>query len=140
MKRSGLFKRLAIIGAVSFGLLLLAAGVLFAVYHEARPQIEATSVNEADAFARKIAKAVNIEAWDNTGAVQWTFAGKHQHPLAERIEGGTHIGKPGFTAHGGHHQRRQHRSLRCERHVGAVGMPALIAFHEFEGLIIGVGQ
>ena len=33
----------------------------------------------ADALAHQIEKAINKDAWDRTGAVQWTFFGKDQH-------------------------------------------------------------
>lgn len=41
---------------------------------------------EADTLARRLAQAVNTEAWDRTGAVHWTFADKRHH-LWDRSRG-----------------------------------------------------
>ncbi len=51
----------------------------------------------ADTFALKMMQAVNVEAWNNTGAISWTFAGKNQHlwdrarSLAQVISGDTKV-------------------------------------------------
>ncbi|MEZ4472426.1 MAG: hypothetical protein R3F60_16855 [bacterium] len=53
--------------------LLLAAGLLLAAPPTGTPG------PEADALARRMEAAVDVTAWQATGAVQWTFAGKRHH-------------------------------------------------------------
>ncbi len=57
--------------------LLILAGGLYWWNNEAIPQGKTGA--EADALAKKIMQAVNVEAWNATGAVSWTFAEKRQH-------------------------------------------------------------
>ena len=52
---------------------LLAAGLLLAAPPTGTPG------PEADALARRMEAAVDVAAWQATGAVQWTFAGKRHH-------------------------------------------------------------
>lgn len=70
-----IFKRLLqFIGALLV-LLLVAFGVLYAMYNTPLP--EGQTGAEAEALREKIYKAVNKEAWDRTRYVQWTFMGWH---------------------------------------------------------------
>lgn len=62
---------------LGLGVLGLSLGVTLWLIHEPLP--EGRSGPEADALALRLEKAVNIEAWRDTGAVQWTFAGRHEH-------------------------------------------------------------
>jgi len=57
---------------LSLVLLLLIAGFFIS---ESRPEANATP--EADELAQKMMTAVNTNAWDSTGVIQWTFAGMH---------------------------------------------------------------
>lgn len=43
-----------------------------------KPLPQGRSGPDADALARTIQQAVNLTAWENTGAVRWTFA-NHRH-------------------------------------------------------------
>ncbi len=43
------------------------------------PLPQGTTGPDADALARQMVDAVNHEAWAQTGAVRWTFSGKHEH-------------------------------------------------------------
>lgn len=54
-----------------------AVGALFFFFDEPLPAGEPGP--RADALARRLAAAVNTDAWERTGAVRWTFAGRHQH-------------------------------------------------------------
>ncbi|MFK7928625.1 MAG: hypothetical protein AB8H79_10590, partial [Myxococcota bacterium] len=63
-------------GALFFGGLAVCLGGLFFL-HESHP-VSAPSA-EADALAREMIAAVHADAWENTGAVSWTFAGYHEH-------------------------------------------------------------
>lgn len=58
-----------------FGLIILAAVVAGLIYNEPLPK--GKEGPEADALAHKMLTAIDKAAWDTTGAVQWTFAGKH---------------------------------------------------------------
>jgi hypothetical protein len=53
-----------------------AFGVVWLVYHEPRPEGRPEG---ADALARRMEEAANVEAWARTGAVQWNMAGRHEH-------------------------------------------------------------
>ncbi len=61
---------------ISVGILLLIGGGLFWWSNESVPQ--GKEGPEADALAKKMMKAVNVEAWNETGAVSWTFGGRRQ--------------------------------------------------------------
>jgi len=61
--------------SLAFLLLMGALGGLIA--HEARPLGHVGPA--ADALARRIEAAVNLEAWERTLAVRWTFAGRNRH-------------------------------------------------------------
>lgn len=47
------------------------------ILHEPRPRGDLGP--EADALASRMEEAVNVEAYERTGAIRWTFAGDHQH-------------------------------------------------------------
>lgn len=87
-------KTLKIIGFV-FAALLLAGLITAWLANEPRP--EGRAVAEADALARKMQKAINIEAWDNTRFVRWSFPGGHDYVwdkkagLVQVIWGGTEV-------------------------------------------------
>jgi hypothetical protein len=51
--------------------------VVLLLVHEPLP--EGREGPEADALAQRLERAVNIEAWHGTGAVRWSFAGRHDH-------------------------------------------------------------
>lgn len=69
-------KTLKIIGLVFAALLLIGLAAAW-IAHEPRP--EGTSNAEADEMARKMQQAVNIEAWENTRLVRWSFPGGHDY-------------------------------------------------------------
>lgn len=70
--------RRLLLGAAA--LLLVSAGGCFAALSDPLPTPAAgTSAEDADALAREIERAVGAEAWAQTGAVQWTFAGRNEH-------------------------------------------------------------
>ena len=54
---------------------LLGLVVLGYSLHDPRP--DGQPGPEADALARSMESAVNKEAWDRTGAVRWSFFGRH---------------------------------------------------------------
>jgi hypothetical protein len=57
-------------------LLLVLAGAYLA-YSEPRPEGEMGPA--ADALARDMMQAVNVDAWHRTGAVRWSFRGQRHH-------------------------------------------------------------
>lgn len=69
-------KVLAWIGGV---LAVLVVGIVVAglIAHEPRP--EGVRGPEAEAYAERMERAVDLDAWARTGAVRWTFAGAHEH-------------------------------------------------------------
>lgn len=67
-------------GAI-LGFLIIAALVAGLIINESLP--EGKEGPEADALARKMLDAINKDAWDTTGVVQWTFADIH-HFLWDR--------------------------------------------------------
>jgi hypothetical protein len=69
-------KTLKIIGIVFAALILLALGAAWLVNE---PLPEGTANVEADALARKMQQAVNVEAWNNTRFVRWSFPGGHDY-------------------------------------------------------------
>ena len=74
MRRLGkIAKWVAIVLVVLTGGLIVTGWIL----HEPRPRGEPGP--EADALASRMEEAVNVEAWERTGAVRWTFAGTHEH-------------------------------------------------------------
>jgi hypothetical protein len=64
-----------IAGAV--GVLLTLCALTFLWLHEPLPS--AAPSPEADALARQIASSVDTTAWSETGAIEWTFAGRTTH-------------------------------------------------------------
>ncbi len=74
---------LVILGS-TLGLLIAAIGIGFAVLRHALPPHAAGPA--ADELARSVERAVAKEAWDRTGAVRWTFLGRHEH-LWDRSRG-----------------------------------------------------
>lgn len=58
-------------------LLLLTLALLLLVEREPRPQGQAGP--EAEARVARIEAAIDLPAWKRTGAVAWTFSGRHEH-------------------------------------------------------------
>lgn len=63
--------------AIVLGSLLAVALIAGLILHEPRPEGE--SGPAAEALARKMLEAINIEAWDTTRYVKWNFAGMHEY-------------------------------------------------------------
>lgn len=59
------------------GALGLAIAIAAAALHEPRP--EGAPGPEAEAYAGRMERAVDLEAWARTGAVRWRFPGGHEH-------------------------------------------------------------
>jgi hypothetical protein len=57
--------------------ILLAIAAIFIFVHEKLP--EGGEFKAADELAREMLLAVNDSAWQQTGAVAWTFMGSHEH-------------------------------------------------------------
>ena len=64
---------------ILMALLVLAALVAIGYVIIDEPLPEGKSVPRADALAKKMLRAVNDDAWQETVAVQWTFPGGHEH-------------------------------------------------------------
>ena len=62
---------------IVLGVLVVAVGVALVAVHEPRPQ--GAEGEDAEALARRMEGAVNLDAWARTGAVRWTFAGRNEH-------------------------------------------------------------
>lgn len=58
---------------------VIVAGLVAAALLAHEPRPEGRSGAEADALARQLEGAVDVEAWERTGAVAWTFAGRNEH-------------------------------------------------------------
>jgi len=76
-RRRPLWQRLLAWLALGIGLLVLAFGIAGAVANEPRPH--PLPSDEADQLAHALERAVNVEAWERTGAVRWSFAGKRSY-------------------------------------------------------------
>lgn len=79
--------RLVRIVKIVLGLLLVGVvglGIAAIVLDEPRPQGE--SGPEADALARRVMAAANVEAWGGVRAIKWTFGGRRDH-LWDRSRG-----------------------------------------------------
>lgn len=70
-------RKLTLLVLALLGALLITLGVGRAALSRPLPSGEPTA--EADAAARALIAAVDGEAWARTGAVTWTFAGRHTH-------------------------------------------------------------
>ena len=66
---------------VALGILVVLSGVIFALVNEPRPQGASgpEAAARAEALARRMEEAVALAAWERTGAVRWTFAGRNAH-------------------------------------------------------------
>lgn len=70
-------KRVLIGGALV--VLLLVGGVGAWLYSRNEPRPVGVAGPAADELARRMERAVNIEAWGRTGAVRWRFGGNNSH-------------------------------------------------------------
>ena len=61
-------------GAIVLGILLVGLVIAYFYTNEDRPK--GVEGPQAEALAQKMLKAINDEAWQQTGAAGWTFAGK----------------------------------------------------------------
>lgn len=59
--------------------LLLGLVIVVALFIEQEPTPPGAPGPEAEALADRIEQAVNLKAWERTGAVKWSFNGRHQH-------------------------------------------------------------
>jgi len=64
------------IGAILLSV-IVAVAITAAIVNEPRPA--GRPGPQADALAATFERAVDIEAWERTKAVRWTFAGRHRH-------------------------------------------------------------
>ena len=67
---------LKILAAVLFGAVIVLMGV---AYFSSEPRPEGVPGAAADALAAKMEAAVHKDAWDRTGAVQWSFFERHHY-------------------------------------------------------------
>lgn len=88
MARGGNRRRWLRWAAIALGVAVLGCVVTGLVLHRPRP--EGGEGEAADALARRMQQAVELEAWERTGAVQWTFAGSREH-LWDRERGLTRV-------------------------------------------------
>jgi hypothetical protein len=70
--RTVLIVLLSLVGVIAVAI----GGLVVALRH---PLPQGVAGPAADDLARAVERAVNKTAWDRTGAVRWTFRGKHQH-------------------------------------------------------------
>jgi hypothetical protein len=80
-------KALAVFGVVA-GVLAVALAIAYVVLDEPRPVGREGA--DAEALAARMERAVNVAAWEQTGAVRWTFAGQNEH-LWDRARGFTRV-------------------------------------------------
>lgn len=69
-------KLLRILVLVILSIVVIAA---LAVFILDKPKPNGVEANEADVLAKEMLAAVNINAWNNTNYVQWTFANTHHY-------------------------------------------------------------
>lgn len=72
-----------VLGAIA-GALAVALAIAYVVLDEPRPVGREGA--DAEALAAQMERAINLAAWERTGAVRWTFAGKNEH-LWDRARG-----------------------------------------------------
>lgn len=76
VRSAAMRKVLKVIGFVVLGLVVAVVGVGLSC-HKGRPTGQAGPA--ADEMARSVEKMVEREAWERTGAISWTFAGRRSH-------------------------------------------------------------
>ena len=76
-KSSSTLRRLGIGCAATLLIAVVAAFILFKSFDKSLPTGEVGPA--ADEMARAMMTAANIDAWHQTGAVEWDFAGRQQH-------------------------------------------------------------
>lgn len=72
-----MMRRLAKLFVALVVLLVLGLGMARVALNAPRP--EATPGADGDALAERVRAAVNAQAWEQTGAVTWVFAGRNRH-------------------------------------------------------------
>lgn len=73
-KKRYFLPKILLIIAVSF---IAIAGIALWIANESLPEGVENAI--ADSLAREMMAAVNVEKWQQTGAISWTFAGRHAH-------------------------------------------------------------
>ncbi len=73
--RQRLKRALRVLGVV-LGACLLSGVIAGAVMHRSRPT---ASGADPEPLAARVEAAIDLPAWQRTGAVRWTFAGRHRH-------------------------------------------------------------
>ncbi|MEM1203668.1 MAG: hypothetical protein AAGN66_10605 [Acidobacteriota bacterium] len=76
-KKSSLARRLGLGCLILLTLALVGGCITLRVLDKPRPQAEVGP--QADATAERMMAAVDVEAWQRTGAVTWDFGGRQQH-------------------------------------------------------------
>ena len=72
-----MLKKIAKWGLIGLGILILAGVIMSFALSEPIP--EGKKGPEAEALAQKILKAINFEAWEQTGMISWVFIGRHSY-------------------------------------------------------------
>jgi len=72
-----MLRKILLISAVTIGIFICLGIVGCFILSEPMPNV--TPSKAADALAEKMLEAVNKPAWDSTGVIAWTFAGRHHY-------------------------------------------------------------
>lgn len=59
--------------------IVLIISVFYFATNESKPELKIETVAEADELAHKMLRAIDIEAWDTTKIVQWSFKSLHHY-------------------------------------------------------------
>ncbi len=62
-----------------FVFIVVCLAVFYFATNESKPELKIETANEADELAHKMLRSINIEAWDSTHFVQWSFKSMHDY-------------------------------------------------------------